>query len=67
MGETVRLRTQGEIPAYRTGLVVALDIGSSKVICLIARAEPGALRVLGAALRESQGLRAGTVTGLALA
>ena len=67
MGETVRLRTGGEIPAYRTGLVAALDIGSSKIVCLIARAEPGALRVLGAALRESQGLRAGTVTGLALA
>ena len=67
MGETVRLRTQGEIPAYRTGLVAALDIGSSKVVCLIARAEPEALKVLGAALRESQGLRAGTVTGLALA
>ncbi|MGA7675232.1 MAG: cell division protein FtsA [Rhizomicrobium sp.] len=67
MGETVRLKTGGEIPAYRTGLVAALDIGSSKVICLIARAEPGALRVLGAALRESQGLRAGMVTGMALA
>ena len=39
MGETVRLKTGGEIPAYRTGLVAALDIGSSKVICLIARAE----------------------------
>jgi len=67
MGETVRLRTGGEIPAYRTGLVAALDIGSSKVVCLIARAEPGALRVLGAALRESQGLRAGMVTDMALA
>ena len=67
MGETVRLRTGGEIPAYRPGLVAALDIGSSKVICLIGRAEPGALRVVGAALRESQGLKAGTLTGLALA
>ncbi len=67
MGETVRLRTGGEIPAYRTGLVAALDIGSSKVICLIGKAEPGTLRVLGAALRESQGIRAGTVTSLALA
>ena len=67
MGETVRLRTGGEIPAYRTGLVAALDIGSSKVVCLIARAEPGTLRVLGAALRESQGLRAGMVTDMALA
>ncbi len=67
MGETVRLRTAGEIPAYRPGIVAALDIGSSKVVCLIARAEPGALRVLGAALRESQGIRAGTVSSLPLA
>ena len=36
--------------------LVGLDIGSSKVVCLIARAEPGVLHVLGAALRESQGL-----------
>ena len=67
MGETARLRTGGEIPAYRPGLVAVLDIGTSKVVCLIARAEPGALRVIGAALRESQGLKAGTLTGLALA
>ena len=63
MGETVRLRTT-EIPAYRPGLVAVLDIGTSKVVCLIARAEPGSLRVLGAALRESRGVRAGTITGL---
>lgn len=67
MGEAVRLKTGGEIPAFRPGLVAALDIGSSKVVCLIARAEQGALRILGAALRESQGLRAATVTSLALA
>jgi cell division protein FtsA len=67
MGETVQLKTSSEIPAYRPGLVAALDIGTSKVVCLIARAEQGTLRVLGTALRESQGLRAGTVTGLALA
>jgi len=64
MGETVRLKTGEGIPAYRTGLVAVLDIGSSKVICLIARAEPGNLRVLGAALRESRGVRAGTITEL---
>jgi cell division protein FtsA len=67
MGETVRLKTGAEIPAYRPGLVAALDIGSSKIVCLIARAEPGSLRVIGTALRESQGLRAGTVISLPLA
>ncbi len=52
---------------YRTGLVAALDVGSSKIVCLIGRAEPGSLRVLGAALRESAGIKAGTVTSLELA
>ena len=66
MGETVRLRAVGEVPAYRPGLVTALDIGSSKIACLIGRAEHGSLKVLGAALRESQGIRAGTVVSLDL-
>jgi cell division protein FtsA len=66
MGETVRLRAVGEVPAYRPGLVTALDIGSSKIACLIGRAEHGSLKVLGAALRESQGIRAGAVTSLDL-
>jgi cell division protein FtsA len=65
MGETIRMRTSAvETRAFRPGQVAALDIGSSKVICLIGRAEPGNLRVVGAALRESQGLRSGTVTSL---
>jgi cell division protein FtsA len=66
MGETVRLRAAGEVPAFRPGLVTALDIGSSKIACLIGRAEHGSLRILGAALRESQGIRAGTVVSLDL-
>src|SRR5260221_166065 len=60
MGEAVKLRTSEQTPAYRPGLVAVLDVGSSKVVCLIGRAEHGSLRVLGAALRESEGLRAGT-------
>ena len=64
MGETVKLRTGGEMPAYRAGLVAVLDVGSSKTVCLIGRAEPGSLRVVGAALRETQGIRAGTVVNM---
>ena len=67
MGETVRLRVASEVPAYRPGLVAALDIGSSKIACLIGRAEHSGLRILGAALRESQGIRAGTIVSLDLA
>jgi cell division protein FtsA len=65
MGESIRMRTTNAEPTtYRTGLVAVLDIGSSKVICLIGRVEPGNIKVLGAALRESQGLKLGTVTSL---
>jgi cell division protein FtsA len=67
MGETLRLKTEEGTPAYRTGLVAVLDIGSSKTVCLIARSEPGALRVLGAALRETRGLKAGTVVEMTTA
>src|ERR1700744_3767382 len=67
MGETLRLRVNNEIPAYRPGLVSALDVGSSKVACVIGRAEQGTLKILGSALRESAGLKAGTVTSLEMA
>lgn len=61
MGETVKFRPGSETPAYRPGLVAVLDVGSSKTVCLIGRAEPGSLRVVGAALRETQGIKSGTV------
>jgi len=64
MGEVTKLRAGDAAPAYRTGLVAVLDVGSSKTVCLIGRAETGSLRVIGAALRESQGIRAGTVVGM---
>jgi len=67
MNQTVRLRVNNEIPAYRTGLVAALDVGTSKIVCVIGQAESGSLKVLGSALRESSGLKAGTVTSLELA
>ena len=67
MNQVVRLRVNNEIPAYRTGLVSALDVGSSKIVCVIGQAEAGSLKILGSALRESAGLRAGAVTSLELA
>ena len=57
MNQTVRLRVSNEIPAYRTGLVSALDVGTSKIVCVIGRAEGDTLKVLGSALRESAGLK----------
>src|SRR6266404_5166348 len=73
MGDIFRLRTNGSKPAAvkaphaRSGLIAALDVGSSKVACLIARAESGAIKVLGSAVHESHGMRSGTVTSLELA
>src|ERR1700684_4010009 len=67
MGEGLKLRINNEIPAYRTGLVSALDVGSSKVACVIGRAEQGTLKITGSAVRDSDGLRAGAVPSLDLA
>ncbi|HEX2759875.1 MAG TPA: cell division protein FtsA, partial [Rhizomicrobium sp.] len=67
MNQTLRLRVNNEIPAYRSGLVSALDVGTSKIVCVIGQAESGSLKVLGSALRESAGLKAGTITSLELA
>ncbi len=70
MGDTFRLRTNGarastaKPTASRAGIVAALDVGSSKVACIIGRAEPTGIRVLGAALHESQGIKSGAVTSL---
>ncbi len=65
MGDTFRPRMNGAraTPA-RTGLIAALDVGSSKITCVIGRAESTGLRVLGSALHESQGIRAGSVVAL---
>jgi len=64
MGDQSRIRTGKAEAAFRSGLVAVLDVGSSKTICLIGRAEQGAMRVLGAALRESGGMKSGTVTSI---
>ncbi|HWD49924.1 MAG TPA: cell division protein FtsA, partial [Rhizomicrobium sp.] len=65
MGDATRMRTtSAESTSFRTGLVAVLDVGSTKTICMIGRAEPGNLKVLGAALRESAGIKAGTVTSI---
>ncbi len=47
----------------RSGLLAALDVGSTKVACLVARAGegPGGLRVIGIGHQLSRGLRAGAI------
>jgi cell division protein FtsA len=73
MGDLIRVQMStsksGVTKALQTraGLIAALDVGTSKVACIIARMEAGGLRVLGSALHESQGIRSGSVTQLDLA
>ncbi len=46
----------------RTGLIAALDMGSSKICCLLAHSSnDGGLKVLGVGHHASKGIRSGTV------
>lgn len=45
----------------RTGLIAALDVGTTKVCCLIARASDDGLKVIGIGHQASRGLRNGTI------
>ncbi|MEI6557252.1 MAG: cell division protein FtsA [Rhodospirillaceae bacterium] len=51
--------------ALHGGVIAALDIGSSKICCLIARADdPAAIKVIGCGHTSSQGVRAGTIVNM---
>ncbi len=51
---------------YRPGVYGVLDIGTTKITCLIGRGEPdGSLRVLGCGWQRSRGVRLGGITDLA--
>ena len=53
------------MPKERQNLVVALDIGTSKVACLVAELGPdGALEILGMGSHESKGLKKGVVVNI---
>ncbi len=53
------------MPKENKNLVVALDIGTSKVACLVAELGPdGALEVLGMGSHESKGLKKGVVVNI---
>src|SRR5216110_2253932 len=53
------------MPKEKQNLVVALDIGTSKVACLVAELGPdGALEILGMGSHESKGLKKGVVVNI---
>ncbi len=49
------------VPVGRNALIAALDVGSTKVCCFVARPEPGGARVVGIGHQVSRGMRAGAV------
>ena len=48
----------------RSGLVAALDVGTTKTACFIARIEQGQARIVGVGHQASRGIKAGTVVDL---
>lgn len=52
-------KANGKRARARTGLVAALDVGTTKICCLIGRATGQGLRVIGMGHQASKGVRAG--------
>jgi cell division protein FtsA len=48
----------------RNGIVAALDIGTSKVVCFVARIDGSGLRVIGIGQHHSTGLRSGNIVDM---
>ncbi len=68
MNQTLRLRVNNEIPAYRSGLVSALDVGTSKIVCVIGQAEGRLAEGAGQRpARDPPGSRRAPLTSLELA
>lgn len=50
--------------AGRNGVIAALDVGTTKVCCFVARMEGNQLRVVGIGHQVSKGLRSGTIVDM---
>ena len=48
----------------RNGVVAALDIGTSKVVCFVARVDGQGLRVVGIGHQPAQGMRSGNIVDM---
>ncbi|GBQ71814.1 cell division protein FtsA [Ameyamaea chiangmaiensis NBRC 103196] len=58
-------RSQPPHHAWRQGVFGVLDIGSTKITCLIGRGEPdGTIKVLGKGWQRSEGVRGGAITDI---
>ena len=48
----------------RNGVIAALDIGTSKVVCFVARVDGQGLRVVGIGHQAAQGMRSGNIVDM---
>ncbi len=48
----------------RNGIIAALDIGTTKIACIICRTDGGVPRVIGVGLHASRGIKAGTIVDI---
>ena len=65
MNMLLPVQVSGATRMTRSGLIAALDIGTTKVCCFVARVGPqDGIRVIGIGHQVSRGLRGGTVTDL---
>ena len=48
----------------RNGVIAALDIGTSKVVCFVARVDGQGLRVVGIGHQPSMGMRSGNIVDM---
>ena len=48
----------------RNGVIAALDIGTSKVVCFVARVDGQGLRVVGIGHQPAQGMRSGNIVDM---
>src|SRR5262249_19789067 len=60
--ETRRAMKKG--PINRNGLIAALDVGTTKTVCFIARVEDGTARLVGVGHQASRGIKTGAVIDL---
>lgn len=59
------MRRNGKQAKIRSGLIAALDVGTTKICCFIAKpTEPGRLRIVGIGHHASKGLRSGGIVDM---
>jgi cell division protein FtsA len=59
------MRHNGKHAKTRSGLIAALDVGTTKICCFIAKpVEPGRFRIVGIGHHGSKGLRAGAIVDM---